>query len=233
MILDNLPALPGLSDGSAKTLHALATELKDTLAKRQIFRTETEMRVSVLNDKSFPTNAAKYWQCVREQAVMIEQAGLMSIEYRRNENRARRCTALLQSASEFDREDLLIDLDECALVRHNLQRHIDDRVREIALWSQIKAELDDGSFDTDDVNSHQLISYTVEFSVALNTIEPGQMSAEEFRTLTGKLETCLRRVHEIGADADLTGAMQGTVARAMQEIDRINHKPTALQESQP
>ena len=34
-----------------------------------------------------------------------------------------------------------------------------DRMREIKLWSQLKKEFDDGTFDTQDVNRHQLDSY--------------------------------------------------------------------------
>ena len=37
-----------------------------------MFRTETEMQFSVLNDAKYPTKAAKYWQCVREQNVFLE-----------------------------------------------------------------------------------------------------------------------------------------------------------------
>jgi hypothetical protein len=46
-------------------------ELRDTWTKKQIFRTETEARISVLQDLKYPTKAAKYWQCVREQNVFF------------------------------------------------------------------------------------------------------------------------------------------------------------------
>ena len=39
----------------------LIPELKDTWMKKQMFRTETEMRFSVLSDNKYPTRAAKYW----------------------------------------------------------------------------------------------------------------------------------------------------------------------------
>ena len=41
--------------------------MRDTWTKKQMFRTQTEMEFSVLNDAKYPTKAAKYWQCVREQ----------------------------------------------------------------------------------------------------------------------------------------------------------------------
>ena len=57
----------------------LTEELRDTWTKKQIFRTETEMRFSVLNDFKYPTKASKYWQCVREQNVYLEQ--LMQLSF--------------------------------------------------------------------------------------------------------------------------------------------------------
>jgi len=36
------------------------------LIGNKIFRTETEIRVGVLDDGRHPTKAAKYWQAVRE-----------------------------------------------------------------------------------------------------------------------------------------------------------------------
>jgi len=68
-----------------KKFKDLTTELKDTWSKKQIFRTETEMRVSVLNDGKFPTKAAKYWQCVREQNVFFENLMTLSFDYRKND----------------------------------------------------------------------------------------------------------------------------------------------------
>ena len=43
----------------------MVDELRDTWTKKQMFRTETEARFSVLQDNRYTTKAAKYWQCVR------------------------------------------------------------------------------------------------------------------------------------------------------------------------
>ena len=64
---NNLHNLLDPNDVSA--FKGMVDELRDTWTKKQIFRTETEMRFSVLSDMKYPTNAAKYWQCVREQNV--------------------------------------------------------------------------------------------------------------------------------------------------------------------
>ena len=82
------PNLNNLLDASdVDQFKELTGELRDTWTKKQIFRTETEMRFSVLNDYKYPTKAAKYWQCVREQNVYLEQLMQLSFEYRRNDAR--------------------------------------------------------------------------------------------------------------------------------------------------
>jgi hypothetical protein len=60
-------------------------ELRDTWTKKQVFRTETEARISVLQDAKYPNQAAKYWQCVREQNVFLENLMSLSFEARRND----------------------------------------------------------------------------------------------------------------------------------------------------
>ena len=78
----NYPMLP---EKQNLFLAELKEELQDTIQKVQKYRTETEMRASVLNDAKHPTPASKYWQCVREQNVMYEQLRIQSYEYRRRE----------------------------------------------------------------------------------------------------------------------------------------------------
>ena len=63
----------------------MVDELRDTWTKKQMFRTETEARFSVLQDNRYPTKAAKYWQCVREQSSYLDNLMALSFDYRRNE----------------------------------------------------------------------------------------------------------------------------------------------------
>ena len=65
--------------------NGMTEELRDTWTKKQMFRTQTEMEFSVLNDAKYPTNAAKYWQCVREQNVFLENLMSLSFDYRKND----------------------------------------------------------------------------------------------------------------------------------------------------
>lgn len=179
-------------------LSSLAEELNDTLDKRQVFRTETEMRVSVLNDIKHPTAASKYWQAVREQAVMFENLVSAGFDYRRNEVKIKRLEDRLKSTTDaFDREELCIDLDECLYRRKSIEKVAHDRIREIRLWSQIKVELDDGSFDTSDVNTHQLVSYAQRFVLQASNA-PENMPVAEANNLRGQLVTSLRALESNG-----------------------------------
>jgi hypothetical protein len=66
VITDDLkPVLEMLKPEDAGAIVELREELGENWRKKQIFRTETEMRISVLNDAKHPTNASKYWQSVR------------------------------------------------------------------------------------------------------------------------------------------------------------------------
>ena len=61
-----------LESNDLNSFKGMVEELRDTWTKKQIFRTETEARFSVLQDNNHPTMGAKYWQCVREQNVFLE-----------------------------------------------------------------------------------------------------------------------------------------------------------------
>jgi hypothetical protein len=148
-----------LNSNDFNKLVAIKDELNDTWHKKQIFRTETEMRVSVLNDASFPTPAAKYWQCVREQNVFFENIITLSFEYRKNLVEIKKLERqLAQETDPLEQELLNILLEEKVFYKATMELTAKDRIREIELWSKLKSELDDGSFNTRDVNLHQMQS---------------------------------------------------------------------------
>ncbi len=72
------------SDEKMSEIQILGDELADNWNKKQIFRTETEMRVSVLNDGKHPTHASKYWQSVREMSAQFNALVDMSFDIKRN-----------------------------------------------------------------------------------------------------------------------------------------------------
>jgi hypothetical protein len=163
----------------------MVEELRDTWTKKQIFRTETEMKVAVLDDGRYPTRASKYWQCVREQNVFLENLMSLSFDYRRNEAKIKQLEKKLETETdEYKRELYQIDLDEKVYGKANMELVARDRLREIKLWSKFKAEYDDGSFDTKNVNSHQFESLAQIMEHKKNSITPGSSQAEVFNVLS-------------------------------------------------
>ena len=176
----------------------LTGELRDTWTKKQMFRTQTEMEFSVLNDAKYPTKAAKYWQCVREQNVFLENLMSLSFDYRRNEVKIKRLEKKLAEETDPLKQELYqIDLDEKIYGRAGMQLVARDRMREIKLWSMYKKKYDDGSFDTKDVNTHQLHSYHLTMKNKAETLTQGSSQPEVFNVL-GQLQSIerIKKDHE-------------------------------------
>lgn len=168
-----------------KSFKSMVEELRDTWTKKQIFRTETEMKVAVLDDGRYPTRASKYWQCVREQNVFLENLMSLSFDYRRNEAKIKQLEKKLETETdEYKKELYQIDLDEKIYGKANMELVARDRLREIKLWSKFKAEYDDGSFDTKNVNTHQFESLSQIMEHKKNSITPGSSQAEVFNVLS-------------------------------------------------
>jgi len=204
---DNLHNLLDSNDVSA--FKGMVDELRDTWTKKQIFRTETEMRFSVLSDLKYPTNASKYWQCVREQNVYLEQLMTLSFDYRRNDAKIKWLEKKLQKETdEYKKECYEIDLDQKRFDKASMELTARDRMREIKLWSKLKKENDDGTFDKDNVNTHQLESYHKIMLNKKNTITAGSSQPEVFNVL-GQLQTIERIKKERG---QLEGTERKTIS---------------------
>ena len=198
LIEKEAPSLNNLLDpNDVKEFKELTGELRDTWTKKQVFRTETEMRMSVLQDAKYPTKASKYWQCVREQNVFLENLMSLSFDARRNEVKLKRLKQKLETEEDpIKRELLQIDIDEKTYSVANMQLVARDRMREIKLWSVLKKEFNDGSFDDKDVNSHQLDSYHLIMKNKAETLTSGSSQPEVFNVL-GQLQT-IERVKKSG-----------------------------------
>ena len=188
-------------------LETVKEELSDTWTKRQIFRTETEMRISVLNDVKFPTNAAKYWQAVREQGVMFENLVTLSFEFRRNDiELERKYRKLEESIDDLERGDIQIDIDECIYKKSNMEQVAKDRTREIEHWSRLKKEVNDGTFDIENVDTHQLDSYHRRFQ---NQAQLGVPNDDGGKNLISQLVTAQRVMEDRGIEVDLLKGPDG------------------------
>ncbi len=195
-ITDDLkPILSVLKEEDAKSIVALKEELTDTWTKKQIFRTETEMRISVLNDGKHPTQASKYWQSVREQNAMFEALMGLSFDLRKSDVKRLKLERKMQKAisdgDDLKQMEIQIDLDENLYGKANMEQTAHDRVRELNTWSKIKHELEDGSFDSKNVNSHQAESYKLALTNRVNSLGPNAGPAEVVNAV-GPLKTIER-----------------------------------------
>ena len=90
-----------------------------------------------------------------------------------------------------------ISLDQNIYGRANIEQQTKDRVRELKLWSQIKTELDDGSFDAQDVNSHQAESDRLALTTRAHALSPNASESETINAI-GPLNTIERLRGENG-----------------------------------
>jgi hypothetical protein len=186
-----------LETNDLKDFQAMTSELKDTWIKKQMFRTETEARFSVLQDNRCPTNASKYWQCVREQASYLDNLMGLSFDHRRNQAKIDKIEDQLKTEKDKHKlVDLEIDLDECRYRKASMEKTAHHRVRELKMWSKLKEEYNDGTFNTEDVNEHQLESYGRQYADKAQHLTEHSSDADKFNVL-GQLKS-LQRIKKSG-----------------------------------
>ena len=175
----------------------MVDELRDTWSKKQMFRTETEARFSVLQDNRYPTKAAKYWQCVREQSTYLDNLMSLSFEYRRNDAKIKWLEGKIEKEEdEYKSTKYQIDLDEARFGKASMEKVARHRMREIKMWSMLKKEFNDGSFNDRDVNQHQLESYHKMYAGKAKNITSSTPESEVFN-IVGQLRS-LERIKQTG-----------------------------------
>jgi len=185
-----------LDKEDVKDFKKLIPELQDTWMKKQMFRTETEMRFSVLSDNKYPTKAAKYWQSVREQNTHFENLVHLSFDARKNEVEIEKLQRDIKKEKDpIDKKMKQIELEEKLYGKAQMELVAKHRMREVATWSKLKKEFDDGQFDKEDVNSHQAHSYMLRLQHQKNTITPGTSQPEVFNVL-GQIDTLERVIRD-------------------------------------
>ena len=185
-----------LDKEDVKEFKKLIPELQDTWHKKQMFRTETEIRFSVLSDNKYPTKAAKYWQSVREQNTHFENLVHLSFDARKNEVEIKKLQRdIKKEKDELEIELKQIELEEKLYSKAQMELVAKHRMREVATWSKLKKEFDDNNFDKQDVNTHQAHSYMLRLQHQKNTITPGTSQPEVFNVL-GQLETLERVIRD-------------------------------------
>ncbi len=193
--VDKIKDVDILEKNDLMSVANLSKELQRVFEVKQIWRTETEMRYSVLNDVSFPTSASKYWQCVREQDSFFSNLVQLSCDYQKTQGELELLEIdynEIKGSSKKSKalrkiKDAEIKQKKFTLMNMRLQAH--DRVRELELWEKLKNEqLENSDFDINDVNKHQKESYEKRW---LEEMKVGQMTnqADLFRHSKANLET--------------------------------------------
>ena len=186
-----------LSQEDVSVFKQMTEELRDTWHKKQMFRTETEARFSVLQDNRYPTRGAKYWQCVREQSSYLDNLMGLSFDYRRNDAKIKYLEKKIAvEKDEYKLTKYEIDLDEAQFHKASMEKVARHRMREIKMWSKLKSEFNDGSFNDKDVNEHQLQSYTKMYKNKAENINQNTSEAEVFN-IVGQLSS-LERIAKSG-----------------------------------
>ena len=183
-----------LTELDLSRLNPLKQELVENFKKSQVFRTRTEMEVSVLNDLKFPSSASKYWQAVREQNVMFTELANLSYEYRKKIIEIKK----IKRDIENEKDELEKELKEVELEQENfnliqMEKVAKDRIREIEQWSEIKEREAKNMTEEQlaDVDNHQLVSYTqrwIRQAIAMGN----NGSPAERQNLLGQLEKGLK-----------------------------------------
>jgi|DEB0MinimDraft_10_1074344.scaffolds.fasta_scaffold10116_9 hypothetical protein len=178
--------------------------------KRQIWRDEVDMRVSVLNDRKHPTKAAKYWQANREYSVFYEQLTMLAFDYQETcidieeiENK------LTEEDDEFKLKRLGVELQRKLYLKRNQELQSKDRVRELRLWKDIMTELDDGSFNTQDSSDHKALSLVKADLLHVMQVENKQiqLSQGEMANLYGRCQTGLKYAEDKGILEDVVSVL--------------------------
>ena len=151
-----LAQVPDLLDPAGQeALRAVADGAALSWRTRQIWRTETEARCSVLGLVKQPTPQARYWQSVREQAVFTDNLVHLSYDYRLalakcDELRAQALMLRRELDNRTAPEERLgidaqarqaeVEAERQAYIAQDMRLQAADRVREIAMWETLKAE---------------------------------------------------------------------------------------------
>ena len=175
-----------LDKEDVKEFKKLIPELQDTWKKKQMFRTETEMRFSVLSDN----------KSVREQNTHFENLVHLSFDSRKNDVEIKKIQRDIRKEKDpLEKELKQVELEEKLYGKAQMELVAKHRMREVATWSKLKKEFDDGNFDKEDVNTHQAHSYMLRLQHQKNTITPGTSQPEVFNVM-GQLNTLERVIKD-------------------------------------
>jgi hypothetical protein len=121
----------------------------------------------------------------------------LSFDYRRNEAKITWLEKKIdKEEDEYKKTKYQIDRDEAIFAKASMEKVARHRMREIKMWSKLKKEFNDGSFNDKDVNVHQLESYGMQYHEKAKTLNANSSEAEVFNVM-GQLQS-LQRIKKSG-----------------------------------
>ena len=121
----------------------------------------------------------------------------LSFDYRRNEAKITWLEKKIdKEEDEYKKTKYQIDRDEAIFAKASMEKVAKHRMREIKMWSKLKKEFNDGSFNDKDVNVHQLESYGLQYYEKAKSLNANSNEAEVFNVM-GQLQS-LQRIRKSG-----------------------------------
>ena len=121
----------------------------------------------------------------------------LSFYYRRNDAKIKWLEEKIDKEQDnYKLTKYKIDLDEAKFGKASMEKVAKHRMREIKMWSKLKKEFNDGSFNDKDVNVHQLESYGLQYHEKAKTLNSNSSEAEIFNVM-GQLQS-LQRIKKSG-----------------------------------
>jgi hypothetical protein len=153
-----------LSNEDLISLQGLIPEIETAIQSHTIYRTTTEALFSILNDVKHPTVASKYHQAKREQLAMFENLMGLSFNYRLNNIELDEVLIKLSKAEGSKLRKLEVKRDQLQFKLMWMRKDGQERIRELKMWSQIKADLaESDEFDPNDKDTDELKGLTLRY----------------------------------------------------------------------
>jgi len=215
---------PLFNKSEKESLMAITESMEKAHVNAQIFRTDTEVRMSVLNDIKFPTSASKYYQTLREMNVQQQELVRLLYDYEDKKQDLIIIEAnkleLKQSLQNDNTEPVKmrtqaainkcdIELQRAKFALKQMKRTAEGRKQEILQWDKILKELEPtlkkAKIPLNDPDAHQKVSYFMRhIRQAINAIQADSpMGMSEVNNLFGQIITNARLIKENG----LTGSV--------------------------
>ena len=153
-----------LSNEDLISLQGLIPEIETAIQSHTIYRTTTEALFSILNDVKHPTVASKYHQAKREQLAMFENLMGLSFNYRLNNIELDEVLIKLSKAEGSKLRKLEVKRDQLQFKLMWMRKDGQERIRELKMWSQIKADLaESDEFDLNNKDTDELKGLTLRY----------------------------------------------------------------------